>query len=87
MRRQRKNEAATVGALYRPKSIPSSLIVTENVPFGIHKPSAHHSGLDGHVDVMDVKPAWNAISLCPLWGRQLQHGGVGGWLDVSPFYF
>ena len=76
-----------MGAAYRPKSILSSLKVTENVSFGIHKPSAHQNGLDGHVDIMDVKPAWNATSPSPLWGRQLQRGDVGEWLDVSPFYF
>lgn len=87
MRRQRKNEAATVGALYQPKSILSSLKVTENVFFGIHKPSAHQNGSDEHVDIMDVKPAWTATSPSPLRGRQLQRGDVGKWLDVSPFYF
>lgn len=74
-----------MGALYRPKLILSSLKVTENVSLGIYKPSAHQNGLDGHVDIMDVKPAWNATSPSALWGRQLQCGHVGEWLDVPPF--
>lgn len=74
MRRQRKNEAATVGALYQPKSIPSSLKVTESVSLGIHKPSAHQNGLDGHMDVMNVKPSWNAVSPSPLWGSERMVG-------------
>ena len=87
MRRQRKSEAATAGARYRPKSILSSLKVTENASLGICKPSAHQGDLAGHVDVMDAKPAWRAASPRPLWGRQLQHRNVGEWLDVSPSYF
>lgn len=87
MRRQRKNEAATVGALYQPKLILSSLKVTENVSFGIHKPSAHQNGLGGHVNVMDIKPTWNATSPCVLWVRQLQCRDLGEWLAVSPFCF
>lgn len=74
-----------MGALYRPKSIPSSLKVTENVSFGIHKPSAHQNILDGHMDIMDVRPAWNATSPSPLWGRQLQCRDVGEWLVFPPF--
>lgn len=74
-----------MGALYRPKSIPSSLKVTEDV--GVRKPSAHQNTWDGHMDIMAVKPAWNATSPRPLWGRQLQCRDVGEWLDISLFYF
>lgn len=72
-----------MGALYRPKSILSNLIVTENI--GVHKPSAHQNILDGHMDIRDVEPPWNATSPSPLWGRQLQCRDMEEWLDVSHF--
>lgn len=43
-----------MGALYRPKSILSSLTVTENI--GVHKPSAHQNIVDGHMDIMSSLP-------------------------------
>lgn len=63
-----------MGALYRPRSIPSSLTVTDSM--GVHKPPAHQNTLDGHMDIVDVKPP---LAPCGA-GSSSVEMGENGWM-------